>query len=67
MNPAEIRVPLVVFGRTGLLGVLWLVVGLVVAANNGYLGGIGDLSDLLSALLAIVAWPLVLLNVDIAI
>jgi hypothetical protein len=52
-------------GRPSLLGIVWLVVGLIVAANNGYLGGIGDLSDLLSALLAIVLWPLVLLGVDL--
>ncbi|MEY2469639.1 MAG: hypothetical protein QOF21_2337 [Actinomycetota bacterium] len=54
-------------GRPSLLAVVWLVIGLIVAANNGYLGGISDLSDLLSALLAILAWPLVLLNVNVAI
>ncbi len=53
--------------RPSLLVLAWLVIGLIVAANHGYLGGIKDLSDLLSALIAIVAWPLVLLNVKIAI
>ena len=53
------------FRRPSLLAIVWLVVGLIVAANNGYLGGIQDLSDLLSALLAIVLWPLVLLKVDL--
>lgn len=53
------------FRRPSLLAVVWFVVGLIVAANNGYLGGIQDLSDLLSALLAIVLWPLVLLKVDL--
>jgi hypothetical protein len=56
-----------VFRRPSLLAIVWLVVGLIVAANHGYLGGIKDLSDLVSALLAIVAWPLVLLNVNVAI
>lgn len=55
------------FRRPSLLLIVWLVIGLIIAANNGYLGGIKDLSDLLSALLAIVLWPLVLLGVDIAI
>lgn len=54
------------FGRPSLLAIAWLVIGLIVAANNGYLGEINDLSSLLSALLAIVAWPLVLLHVKIA-
>jgi ABC-type Na+ efflux pump permease subunit len=53
--------------RPSLLAIVWLVIGLIVAANHGYLGGIKDVSDLLSALLAIVAWPLVLLNVNVAI
>ncbi len=55
------------FRRPSLLIIVWLVIGLIVAANNGYLGGIKDVSDFLSAVLAIVAWPLVLLNVDLSI
>ncbi|MBA2608630.1 MAG: hypothetical protein H0U92_06815 [Actinobacteria bacterium] len=51
--------------RPSLLVILWLVIGLIVAANNGYLGGIKDVSDFLSAVIAIIAWPLVLLSVDV--
>lgn len=55
------------FRRPSLLAIVWLVIGLIVAANGGYLGGIQSLGDLLSAVLAIVLWPLVLLGVDLAI
>lgn len=53
--------------RSSLLPILWLIIGLIVAANNGYLGGINDLGSLVSALLAIVLWPLVLLGIDLKI
>lgn len=47
--------------------VIWVVVGLVVAANNGFLGQLDSLSGVLSAVLAVLAWPLVALNVNVAI
>ena len=51
----------------GLIGIVYLVVGLVVARADGYLGGIEGVGDLLSAVLAVLLWPLVLLGVDIKI
>ena len=47
--------------------VIWIVIGLVVAANKGFLDHLDSLSGALSAVLAVVAWPLVLLNVHVAI
>lgn len=47
--------------------VIWLVVGLVVAANHGFLGHLDNLSGVLSAVLAVLAWPLVVLDVHVAI
>ena len=47
--------------------VIWLVIGLVVAANEGFLGHFDSLSGVLSAVLAVLVWPLVVLNVHIAI
>jgi ABC-type anion transport system duplicated permease subunit len=47
--------------------VIWLIVGLVVAANNGFLGHLDSLSGVLSAVLAVLVWPLVLLDVRVAI
>ena len=44
--------------------VIWLVIGLVVAANHGYLMA-WVVSSVLSAVLAVLAWPLVVFNVDV--
>lgn len=47
--------------------VIWLVVGLIVAANHDFLGNLDSLSGVLSAVLAVLAWPLVVLDVHVAI
>lgn len=47
--------------------VIWIVIGLVVAANKGFLGRLDGVSGVLSAVLAVLVWPLVLLNVRVAI
>ena len=47
--------------------VIWIVIGLVVASNKGFLGRLNDLSGVLSAVLAVLVWPLVLLDIHIAI
>lgn len=47
--------------------VIWIVIGLVVASNKGFLGRLDDLSGVLSAVLAVLLWPLVLLEIRIAI
>lgn len=47
-----------------LLFVAWIVVGIVVAASRGYLTA-ALLRLVLSALLAIVLWPLVLLGINL--
>lgn len=47
--------------------VVWIVVGLVVASNKGFLSHLDTLSGVLSAVLAVLVWPLVLLSVHIAI
>ena len=48
--------------RVGMI--IYLVIGVLVASANGYLGDVGSLGGLLNLLLAIVLWPLVLLGVD---
>jgi hypothetical protein len=46
------------------LGVMaWVVVGLIVAAQKNFLDNLGSLSRLLSAVLAVIVWPLVLLRI----
>jgi ABC-type anion transport system duplicated permease subunit len=47
--------------------VIWIVIGLIVAANKGFLGHLDSLTGILSAILAVLAWPLVLLSVHVAI
>jgi ABC-type anion transport system duplicated permease subunit len=47
--------------------VVWLVVGLVVAANHHFLDHLSSLSQILSAVLATLAWPLVVLHIHVAI
>ena len=48
-----------------LLVIVYLLVGLVVASNNGYLGHLGDINGIVSAALAVLLWPLVLLGIDL--
>ena len=43
--------------------VAWIVVGLIVAARDGFLDDLGSLSRILSAILAVAVWPFVLLDV----
>ncbi len=52
---------------SGLLFVVYIVIGVVVAESNNYLTGIDSIESVLSAVLAILLWPLVLLNVDLKI
>lgn len=53
--------------RSSSLGIIYLIIGLVVAYSNGYLEGLTSVSNLLSALLAIIGWPLLLLGVNLRI
>jgi uncharacterized membrane protein len=44
---------------------LWIVIGLVVAFIQDYLDSLGTISRILTALLAILLWPLLLLGFDV--
>ena len=48
-----------------LIAVVYLAIGLVVASNNNYLSNLNELSAIISALLAVLLWPLVLLGVGL--
>lgn len=48
-----------------ILGAVYLVIGVLVAASNDYLERLGTIRAVISALLAIVLWPLVLLGFDV--
>ena len=49
----------------GLLLIIYLVVGVIVAAMNNYFSGLGNVTEVLEMVVAVVAWPLVLVGVDI--
>jgi hypothetical protein len=48
-----------------LIGAAYLIAGLIVAANDEYLRNLETVRRVVSAILAIVLWPLVLLGVDL--
>ncbi|HEX7276491.1 MAG TPA: hypothetical protein VF244_03890 [Acidimicrobiales bacterium] len=54
-------------GRLSLGSIIWIVIGVLVAADRGYLDHLDTLSGILSALLAVLVWPLLLLGIHIAV
>jgi drug/metabolite transporter (DMT)-like permease len=52
-------------GRPRLLGIVYLVVGVIVAARYDYFDEFETLRQVLSAFLAILFWPLLLLGIDL--
>ncbi len=48
-----------------LAGFIYLVIGLIMASTHGYLVDLTAGGNLLSALLAIIAWPLLFLGVNL--
>lgn len=50
-----------------LLTIIYVVIGVFVAADHKYLKNIDDLEAVISAILAILLWPLVLLDVNLRI
>jgi hypothetical protein len=50
-----------------LLPLIWLVIGIVVAATHHFFDHVGTIGAILSAILAVILWPLILLGVKIAI
>ena len=50
-----------------LLGLIYVAIGIFVAASKDYLENLDTLKRVLSAVLAILLWPLLLLGVDLRI
>lgn len=46
-------------------GFVYLVIGLIVASQNSYLTGLTTFGHIISALIAIMLWPLVLMGVNL--
>ena len=51
--------------RISIGGIIYIIIGVIVASNRGYLGDLGSISNLLSALLAVALWPLALLGINL--
>jgi hypothetical protein len=50
-----------------LLPLIWIVIGVVVAASHHFFDHLTTIGTILSAVLAVILWPLILLGVKIAI
>jgi predicted transporter len=51
--------------RPSFIGLVYLVIGVAVAATHDYFERLNTLRLLISALLAVLLWPLVLLGIDL--
>ncbi len=51
--------------RSGLISLVYLVVGVLVASSHHYFEHVSTLKPLLSALLAVVLWPLLLIGINL--
>jgi hypothetical protein len=51
--------------RISLSSIIWLVVGVLIASAHHYLANVGTFKLVVSALLAIVLWPLLLLGINL--
>jgi hypothetical protein len=54
-------------GTRRLLLIIYLVIGVVVAASKDYIDGINNIEDVISAALGVVLWPLLLVDVNLRI
>jgi hypothetical protein len=54
-----------VWGGPSLLTTLWLLVGVVVAATHDYFKNVDTLKEIVSAVLAVLLWPLLFLGISL--
>lgn len=52
-------------GRLSIGSIIYLIIGVIMASNRGYLNNLGSISGILSALLAIILWPLLLFGISL--
>ena len=50
---------------TTLLLAVYIAIGIIVANSHHYFRGMNDVKDVISAILAVILWPLVLLKVNL--
>jgi hypothetical protein len=50
---------------SSIAGIIYLIIGLIVASGHAYFTNLKQTMPILSAILAVLAWPLVLLGLDL--
>jgi uncharacterized membrane protein YkvI len=55
------------FRAPSWLGIVWVVVGVAVAAINDYFDNLNTVGRIISAILAVILWPIILLGFDITV
>jgi hypothetical protein len=51
--------------RFSIGGIIYIIIGIIMASSHGYLLDLASLPNLLSALLAVVLWPLLFLGINL--
>ncbi len=51
--------------QTSIGGIIYVIIGVLVASNHGYLADLNTLSSFLSALVAILLWPVLLFGANL--
>jgi hypothetical protein len=51
--------------KISLGGIVWLIVGILLASSHNYLAHVNAVKPIVSALLAIFLWPLLLLGINL--
>ena len=54
-----------VFAGPSFLGMIWLIVGVVVAAIHDYFVDVNTFKEIVSAILAVLLWPLLLIGINL--
>jgi hypothetical protein len=50
---------------SSLLGLIYIIVGVAIAASHHYFRNLDALKPIISAILAVLLWPLILFGVDL--
>jgi hypothetical protein len=51
--------------RPRLIGIIWIVIGVAVAAEKHYFKHLDTIRLIVSAVIAVLLWPLLLLGIDL--
>jgi hypothetical protein len=53
--------------RISVIGLIYIVIGVIVAASQNYLDKLNTAGRVLTAILGVIAWPLLLIGFDISV